>query len=273
MNGSRHGRNRSPPMASSPACMPPSASLERLAPRRSGVCPTRRYSPNRPPRTPRSRSWAHPRTTRAARARRTTGVDVPQHRAGRRALWGGCGAIRGPRQPDTCPLPSCRRRRWSSIGSATPPGTAFRSGSPFTRPPATWSSPLADTVFGCQNLAVLRAAAGELRNTSAALACTEGVACVCAQVGWRRRTGRASAALARRLRLGGPACHRGRCDPPRRSVLADRCPGLRAGSRPWGVPGTGSSADSPWGQCVAQTTQESGSTVMEERLLPALACI
>ncbi|MFF4136623.1 DUF2399 domain-containing protein [Streptomyces mirabilis] len=130
----------------------------------------------------------------------------------------------------------------------------------------------ARTIFVCENPAVLRAAAGELQDTSAALVCTEGVASAAchkllgdavragARLHWRADFDWAGL----RITAGAVARHGAR---PWRMTAADYTAALSKGES---TPLAGPPAASPWDPELARAMAESGSTVMEERLLPAL---
>lgn len=132
--------------------------------------------------------------------------------------------------------------------------------------------PAARTIFVCENPAVLRAAAGELQDTSAALVCTEGVpSAAChkllgdavragARLHWRADFDWAGL----RITAGAAVRHGAR---PWRMNVADYTTALSKGES---TPLAGPPAASPWDPELARAMAESGSTVMEERLLPAL---
>jgi uncharacterized protein (TIGR02679 family) len=133
-------------------------------------------------------------------------------------------------------------------------------------------TPVAEDIFVCENPAVLRAAAAELADASAALVCTEGVpSAAChrllaaavtagARLHWRADFDWAG------LRITGSAISRYGASPWRMSV-ADYMAGLRAGE---GVPLAGAPAGSPWDHELASALTREGSAVMEERILTDL---
>ncbi|MFE4629614.1 TIGR02679 domain-containing protein [Streptomyces mirabilis] len=106
-----------------------------------------------------------------------TGGDIPRERAGRRALWESAGAIADDLASQVLVL-NIRAEGDTVVCDWLRDAADF--GIPFrltlhqlATAPAV---PAAHTIFVCENPAVLRAAAGELQDTSAALVCTEGVA-------------------------------------------------------------------------------------------------
>jgi uncharacterized protein (TIGR02679 family) len=202
-----------------------------------------------------------------------TGGDVPRVRAGRRALWESAGAIADDLASQVLVL---------NIGAegdavvcdwlrdAADFGIPFRlTLHQLATDPVV---PAARTIFVCENPAVLRAAAGELQDTSAALVCTEGVASAAchkllgdavragALLHWRADFDWAGL----RITAGAVARHGAR---PWRMTAADYAAALGRGES---TPLAGPPAASPWDPELARAMEESGSTVMEERLLPAL---
>ncbi|MGW8881329.1 TIGR02679 family protein [Streptomyces mirabilis] len=202
-----------------------------------------------------------------------TGGDIPRERAGRRALWESAGAIADDLASQVLVL---------NIGAegdtvvcdwlrdAADFGIPFRlTLHQLATAPVV---PAARTIFVCENPAVLRAAAGELQDTSAALVCTEGVASAAchkllgdavragARLHWRADFDWAGL----RITAGAVARHGAR---PWRMTAADYTAALSKGES---TPLAGPPAASPWDPELARAMAESGSTVMEERLLPAL---
>ncbi|WP_338896780.1 TIGR02679 domain-containing protein [Streptomyces sp. TG1A-60] len=209
-----------------------------------------------------------------ALARRTGGSSVvPRERAGRRALWESAGAIADDLASQVLVL---------NIGAegdtvvcdwlrdAADFGIPFRlTLHQLATDPVV---PAARTLFVCENPAVLRAAAGELQDTGAALVCTEGVpSAACHKL------------LGDAVRAGARLHWRADFDWAGLRITADAV--TRHGARPWrmtaadytaalgkgeSTPLAGPSAASPWDPELARAMEESGSAVMEERLLPAL---
>lgn len=202
-----------------------------------------------------------------------TGGDIPRVRAGRRALWESAGAIADDLASQVLVL---------NIGAegdtvvcdwlrdAADFGIPFRlTLHQLATAPVV---PAARTIFVCENPAVLRAAAGELQDTSAALVCTEGVASAAchkllgdavragARLHWRADFDWAGL----RITAGAVARHGAR---PWRMTAADYTAALSKGES---TPLAGPPAASPWDPELARAMAESGSTVMEERLLSAL---
>ncbi|MCX4617558.1 TIGR02679 family protein [Streptomyces mirabilis] len=202
-----------------------------------------------------------------------TGGDIPRVRAGRRALWESAGAIADDLASQVLVL---------NIGAegdtvvcdwlrdAADFGIPFRlTLHQLATDPVV---PAARTIFVCENPAVLRAAAGELQDTSAALVCTEGVpSAACHKL------------LGDAVRAGARLHWRADFDWTGLRITADAV--ARHGARPWrmtaadytaalskgeSTPLAGPPAASPWDPELARAMAESGSTVMEERLLPAL---
>ncbi|WP_328398181.1 DUF2399 domain-containing protein [Streptomyces sp. NBC_00390] len=198
---------------------------------------------------------------------------VPRERAGRRALWESAGAIADDLASQVLVL---------NIGAegdtvvcdwlrdAADFGIPFRlTLHQLATAPVV---PAARTIFVCENPAVLRAAAGELEGTGAALVCTEGVpSAACHKL------------LGDAVRAGARLYWRADSDWAGLRITADAV--ARHGARPWRMSaadytaalGKGESTTlagpptaSPWDPELARAMQESGSTVMEERLLPAL---
>ncbi|MFC9636380.1 TIGR02679 family protein [Streptomyces mirabilis] len=202
-----------------------------------------------------------------------TGGDIPRERAGRRALWESAGAIADDLASQVLVL-NIRAEGDTVVCDWLRDAADF--GIPFrltlhqlaTAPVV----PAARTIFVCENPAVLRAAAGELQDTSAALVCTEGVASAAchkllgdavragARLHWRADFDWAGL----RITAGAVARHGAR---PWRMTAADYTAALSKGES---TPLAGPPAASPWDPELARAMAESGSTVMEERLLPAL---
>jgi uncharacterized protein (TIGR02679 family) len=202
-----------------------------------------------------------------------TGGDVPRERAGRRTLWESAGAIADDLASQVLVL---------NIGAegdtvvcdwlrdAADFGIPFRlTLHQLATDPVV---PAARTIFVCENPAVLRAAAGELKDTGAALVCTEGVpSAACHKL------------LGDAVRAGARLHWRADFDWAGLRITADAV--ARHGARPWrmtaadytaalskgeSTPLAGPPAASPWDPELARAMNVSGSTVMEERLLPAL---
>ncbi|MFD7606632.1 TIGR02679 family protein [Streptomyces mirabilis] len=202
-----------------------------------------------------------------------TGGDIPRERAGRRALWESAGAIADDLASQVLVL-NIRAEGDTVVCDWLRDAADF--GIPFrltlhqlaTAPVV----PAAHTIFVCENPAVLRAAAGELQDTSAALVCTEGVASAAChkllgdavragtRLHWRADFDWAGL----RITAGAVARHGAR---PWRMTAADYTAALSKGES---TPLAGPPAASPWDPELARAMAESGSTVMEERLLPAL---
>ncbi|EGX54912.1 hypothetical protein SZN_35532 [Streptomyces zinciresistens K42] len=210
---------------------------------------------------------------RALAQRAGGGSEVPTDRAGRRALWESAGAIADDLASQVLVL---------NIGAegdtvvcdwlrdAADFGIPFRlTLHQLATDPVV---PAARTVFVCENPAVLRAAAGELRETGAALVCTEGVP----SAACHKLLGDAVRAGARlhwradfdwvglRITANAMARHGAR---PWRMTAADYTAALGEGGS---TPLAGPPAPSPWDPGLALSMAASGSTVMEERLLPVL---
>ncbi|MER5917385.1 TIGR02679 family protein [Streptomyces sp. NPDC001982] len=202
-----------------------------------------------------------------------TGGDVPRERAGRRALWESAGAIADDLASQVLVL------NIGAEGSAVVCDwlrDAADFGIPFRLTLHQLATdpvlPAARTIFVCENPAVLRAAAGELKDTGAALVCTEGVpSAAChkllgdavragARLHWRADFDWAG------LRITADAVTRHGAH-PWRMTAADYTAALSKGES---TPLAGPPAASPWDPELARAMEESGSTVMEERLLPAL---
>ncbi|WP_329538354.1 TIGR02679 family protein (plasmid) [Streptomyces sp. NBC_01450] len=198
---------------------------------------------------------------------------VPRERAGRRALWESAGAIADDLASQVLVLNIGAEGNtvvcdW--LRDAADFGIPFRlTLHQLTTDPVV---PATRTIFVCENPAVLRAAAGELEDTGAALVCTEGVpSAAChkllddavqagARLHWRADfdwTG---------LRITAHAMARHGARPWRMSA-ADYTAALGKGES---TPLAGPPAASPWDPELARAMEESGSTVMEERLLPVL---
>jgi len=198
---------------------------------------------------------------------------VPRDRAGRRVLWESAGAIADDLASQVLVLNI--GAQGSSVvcdwlRDAADLGIPFRlTLHQLATDPVV---PAARTIFVCENPAVLRAAAGEFEDTSAALVCTEGVpSAAChkllgdavragARLHWRADFDWAGL----RITAGAVARHGAR---PWRMTAADYTAALSEGES---TPLAGPPAASPWDPELARAMAESGSTVMEERLLPAL---
>ncbi|MFJ8314178.1 MULTISPECIES: TIGR02679 family protein [unclassified Streptomyces] len=202
-----------------------------------------------------------------------TGGDLPRERAGRRALWESAGAIADDLASQVLVL------NIGAEGSAVVCDwlrDAADFGIPFRLTLHQLATdpvvPAARTIFVCENPAVLRAAAGELQDTGAALVCTEGVpSAAChkllgdavhagARLHWRADFDWAGL----RITADAVARHGAR---PWRMTAADYTAALSKGES---TPLAGPPAASPWDPELARAMDESGSTIMEERLLPAL---
>lgn len=209
-----------------------------------------------------------------ALARRTgDSAVVPRDRAGRRALWESAGAIADDLASQVLVLNIGARGDtvvcdW--LRDAAGFGIPFRlTLHQLATDPVV---PAARTIFVCENPAVLRAAAGELQDTGAALVCTEGVpSAAChkllgdavragARLHWRADFDWAG------LRITADAVARHGAH-PWRMTAADYMAALGEGES---TPLAGSPTTSPWDPGLALAMEASGSTVMEERLLPAL---
>ncbi|MFE6555089.1 TIGR02679 family protein [Streptomyces sp. NPDC057746] len=210
---------------------------------------------------------------RALAQRAGDGCVVPRERAGRRALWEFAGAIADDLASQVLVL---------NIGAEGDTVVcdwlrdAASFGIPFRLTLHQLATdpvvPTARTIFVCENPAVLRAAAGELQDTGAALVCTEGVpSAAChkllgdavragSQLHWRADFDWAG------LRITADAVARHGAH-PWRMTAADYTAALGEGSS---TPLAGPPAASPWDPGLALAMEASGSTVMEERLLPAL---
>lgn len=205
----------------------------------------------------------------------STGVSsvVPRERAGRRALWESFGAIADDLASQVLVL---------NIGAEGDTVVcdwlrdAAGFGIPFRLTLHQLATgpvvPAARTIFVCENPAVLRAAAGELQETGAALVCTEGVpSAACHKL--LGDAARAGARLHWRadfdwtgLRITADAVNRHGAR-PWRMTAADYTAALGKGES---TPLAGPPAASPWDPELARAMEESGSTVMEERLLTEL---
>jgi uncharacterized protein (TIGR02679 family) len=202
------------------------------------------------------------------------GVETPRDRAGQRRLWERFGAVADDLASQVLVL-NVRAREDHVVASwlddAADFGIPFRltlhqlTGDPFT--------PAAQDVYVCENPAVLRAAAAELGEDSAALVCTEGVpSAACRRL--LDAAVRAGARLHVRadfdwagLRIAGSLLESARAVPWRMSA-ADHRAALTEGQ---GVPLLGSPAPSPWDPALAEALAAGDRTaVMEERLLPLL---
>lgn len=201
------------------------------------------------------------------------GRAVPRERAGRRALWERAGAIADDLASQVLVLNIGAEGDTAVCGwlrEAAALGIPFRlTLHQLTTGPVV---PAARTLFVCENPAVLRAAAGELRNTGAALVCTEGVPSAACHT-----------LLGDAVRAGARLVWRADFDWVGLRITADAV--ARHGARPWrmsaadytaalgegqSTPLVGSPAASPWDLELARAMEASGSAVMEERLLPAL---
>lgn len=210
---------------------------------------------------------------RALTLRNGDGPAVPRDRAGRRALWVSVGAIADDLASQVLVLNIGARGDtvvcdW--LRDAADFGIPFRlTLHQLTTDPVV---PAAHTIFVCENPAVLRAAAGELRNTGAALVCTEGVpSAACHKL------------LGDAVRAGARLYWRADFDWAGLRITSDAV--VRHGAHPWrmttadytaalgegeSTPLVGPPAASSWDPGLAPAMAESGSAVMEERLLPAL---
>ncbi|MGW3634554.1 DUF2399 domain-containing protein [Streptomyces sp. NPDC005122] len=210
---------------------------------------------------------------RALAQRAGDGSVVPRERAGRRALWESAGAVTDDLASQVLVL---------NIGAEG--GTvvcdwlrdAADFGIPFRLTLHQLATdpvvPAARTIFVCENPAVLRAAAGELQDTGAALVCTEGVpSAAChrllgdavragARLHWRADFDWAG------LRITADAVARHGAH-PWRMTAADYTAALGEGES---TPLAGPPAASLWDPELARAMAQSGRTVMEERLLPVL---
>ncbi|MCY0924483.1 TIGR02679 family protein [Streptomyces sp. H27-G5] len=198
---------------------------------------------------------------------------VPRDRAGRRILWEGAGVIVDDLASQVLVLNIGARGDnvvcdW--LRDATGFGIPFR----LTLHQLTAADvvPAAREIHVCENPAVLRAAAAELENRTAALVCTEGIpSAAChklladasrsgARLHWRADfdwTG---------LRITAAAVERHGAR-PWRMTHADYRSALAGGES---TALTGPPAVSPWDPALASALRESGRAVMEERLLPEL---
>jgi uncharacterized protein (TIGR02679 family) len=200
------------------------------------------------------------------------GATFPADRAGQRDLWETAGVIVDDLASQVLVL-GVRVAgdevvaRW--LNDAADAGIPFRLTLHQQTVAADPITPVAEEIFVCENPAVLRAAAVELRDASAALVCTEGVPSVAchrllaaavaagARVHWRADFDWAG------LRITGSAISRYHASPWRMSV-PDYLAGLRSGDT---VPLVGASAGSPWDPDLAAALAREGRAVMEERLL------
>ena len=210
---------------------------------------------------------------RALAQRAGDGCVVPRERAGRRALWESAGAIADDLASQVLVLNIGARGDtvvcdW--LRDAAYFGIPFRlTLHQLATDPVV---PAARTIFVCENPAVLRAAAGELQDAGAALVCTEGVpSAAChkllgdavragTRLHWRADFDWAG------LRITADAVARHGAH-PWHMTAADYTAALREGGS---TPLVGPPAASPWDPGLALAMEASGSTVMEERLLPAL---
>ncbi|MFJ9541812.1 TIGR02679 family protein [Streptomyces sp. NPDC101225] len=210
---------------------------------------------------------------RALARRAGDGRAVPRARAGRRALWESAGAIADDLASQVLVLNVGAEGDtvvcdW--LRDAAGFGIPFRlTLHQLATDPVV---PSARAIYICENPAVLRAAAGELQETAAALVCTEGVpSAAChkllgdavragARLHWRADFDWAGL----RITTDAVARHGAR---PWRMTAADYTAALGEGES---TPLAGPPATSPWDPGLARAMRESGSAVMEERLLPAL---
>ncbi|MFI6408729.1 TIGR02679 family protein [Streptomyces sp. NPDC050548] len=209
-----------------------------------------------------------------ALARRTgDSAVVPRDRVGRRALWESAGAIADDLASQVLVLNIGARGDtvvcdW--LRDAADFGIPFRlTLHQLTTAPVV---PADRTIFVCENPAVLRAAAGELQGTAAALVCTEGVPSAACQ----KLLGDAVGAGARLhwradfdwvgLRITADAVARHAAHPWRMAATDYRAALGKGESTPLAGP----PAASPWDPALAIVMEESGSAVMEERLLSVL---
>ncbi|MFE2061808.1 TIGR02679 family protein [Streptomyces sp. NPDC059467] len=209
-----------------------------------------------------------------ALARRTGDhAAVPRDRAGRRALWETAGAIADDLASQALVLNIVAEGDTAVcdwLRDAADFGIPFRL--TLHRLATDSVVPAARTVFVCENPAVLRAAAGELQDTAAALVCTEGVpSAACHKL------------LGDAVRAGARLYWRADFDWAGLRITADAV--ARHGARPWrmtaadytaalgegeSTPLAGPPAASPWDPGLACAMEASGRAVMEERLLLAL---
>lgn len=210
---------------------------------------------------------------RALAQRVGDGRAVPRDRAGRRAMWESAGAIADDLASQVLVLNIGARGDtvvcdW--LRDAAGFGIPFRlTLHQLATDPVV---PAARTIFVCENPAVLRAAAGELQETGAALVCTEGVpSAAChkllgdavragARLHWRADFDWAGL----RITAGAVARHGAH---PWRMTAADYTAALGEGES---TPLAGPATTSPWDPGLARAMRASGRAVMEERLLPAL---
>lgn len=197
----------------------------------------------------------------------------PSGRAGQRALWESAGVIVDDLASQVLVLNI--RTRGDGVVSGWL-NDAARFGIPFRLTLQQLGEhpvmPTTEEIFVCENPAVLRTAAAELGDRSAALVCTEGIpSAAChkllaaavsagARLRWRADfdwTG---------LRIVGAAAVRHGASPWRMSA-ADYTSGLAEGES---TPLNGSGSASPWDPALAERMTAEGRAVMEERLIPAL---
>ncbi|MFG1874061.1 TIGR02679 family protein [Sphaerisporangium sp. NPDC049003] len=196
----------------------------------------------------------------------------PSGRAGQRALWESAGVIVDDLASQVLLL-NVRTRgddvvsRW--LNDAAGSGIPFRL--TLQQQSAHPVVPTAREIFVCENPAVLRVAAAELGNRSAALVCTEGVPSAACH-----KLLAAAVAAGSRLRwradfdwtglhIVAAAVRDGAT--PWRMGAADYTAGLALGES---TPLIGGPSDSPWDPALAEAMAAEGRAVMEERLIPAL---
>jgi uncharacterized protein (TIGR02679 family) len=198
---------------------------------------------------------------------------VPSDRAGQRALWESAGVIVDDLASQVLVL-NVRVSGGDVVSGWLNDAADF--GIPFRltlhQQAADPIVPSAQEIFVCENPAVLRAAAADLREGSMPLVCTEGVPSVACQkllaaavtagarLRWRADFDWAG------LRIVGAAMARHGAQ-PWRMAAADYAAGLEEGES---VPLTGSPADSPWDPALAGLMSAKAQAVMEERLIGAL---
>ncbi|MEU5431299.1 TIGR02679 family protein [Streptomyces olivoreticuli] len=201
-----------------------------------------------------------------------TGSDVPRERTGRRTLWESTGAIADDLASQVLvlrirPIGDTAVCHW--LRDAADSNIPFR----LTLHQLTLAPVVAADrdIYVCENPAVLRAAA-ELKGESAALVCTEGIpSAACHKL--LGDAARAGTRLHWRadfdwtgLRITAAAMKRHGAR-PWRMTTADYRKALGQGQS---TPLTGPPAHSPWDPHLAQTMRNTGTSVMEERLLPQL---
>ncbi|GAA0414321.1 hypothetical protein Acor_09860 [Acrocarpospora corrugata] len=204
-----------------------------------------------------------------ALALRSGSPGVPSGRTGQRALWESAGVIVDDLASQVLLL-NVRTRgdnvvsRW--LNDAARSGIPFRltlhqqNGHPVV--------PVAEELFICENPAVLRAAAAELGNRSAALVCTEGIPSAACH-----KLLAAAVAAGSRLRWRADFDWTGlrivaaAGSTPWRMSASDYTTGLALGES---TPLTGSRTGSPWDPSLSEAMATEGRAVMEERLIPVL---